>query len=120
MKAVCHTAFAAFKTNGGATCRAPSGNCNAPKAGFALALDKSTELAIRASKLSANGICAYVARHWQALTRPNAYLGLWQDGPCAYLDVSTVLRNKAKALALARKVRQKAIFNLATGQSLPV
>ena len=62
----------------------------------------------------------YMVRHADALARPRAVFGGWRDPADGriYLDVSTLVADRDRALALAREHDQLAVFDFAAGESV--
>ena len=56
------------------------------------------------------------------LSRPNRYFGVWLDKEdnSVYLDVSHIYSEKEQAMSLAKWNKEKAIFNLGTGEEFRV
>lgn len=90
----------------------------ATKRGFAFSASPENEQIV--ADLTADAIRRYTKVHAAALAKPNAKLGAWYDGEKWYLDVSTVLPDKESALSAAGRAGQRAIYDLAKGESINV
>lgn len=91
--------------------------------GFALSLNPECEQHFPATMGSVNLLSMlldYVHRNRVSLLDPNKYFGAWLDreSDTIYLDVVTVLDDKAKALELAELHNQLAIFDLGAGEEI--
>ena len=51
---------------------------------------------------------------------PGAYVGTWLNDGHIHVDPVQIVENRADALELARKMRQKAIYNFSTGETINV
>lgn len=67
-------------------------------------------------------LAAYIADMVQVLARPGRAFGGWHDPDSgrAHLDVSVVVASLADAMTLGRAAGQLAVFDLDTGQSIPI
>lgn len=71
-------------------------------------------------RVAPGDLIEYVTRHADALAREGSVFGGWKDPADGrvYLDVSTLVSNRDRALALAREHDQLAVFDFAAGQSV--
>jgi hypothetical protein len=69
--------------------------------------------------VSESDIAQYLFDHLDVLSLPGHYLGAWIDSGTVYLDVS-INAPLDKALDLARRYSQLAVFDLATFESVYV
>jgi len=88
--------------------------------GFAVAIPESVEETINSDKITEKQIEDYRNKHADILNRDifnkdkNITVGTWVEKGKSILDISTVIDNEQKALDIARKSNQKAVFNLET------
>lgn len=97
------------KKNGGLTIRLDG---DVPQTGFVVAPSKTTETKIPTKSISRADILEYVNRNMALLEDENAHLGTWVDGENVVLDVSHVYDDAERAVDLAIKSDQDAIFHL--------
>jgi hypothetical protein len=109
-------------TDGGFTVEVKTGD--RPQEGMSVALTPHNEnFAVTDLSSSAdlsNRIRAYTQRNYAYLTAPGAHLGGWLDHDTGriHLDVVMVAPDLDAALAIAG-VSEKAVYNLATGETIP-
>ncbi len=103
--------------NGGFTYNLHTGTT--PKQGYAVALQGRE---CKVERLSARIIDEYVDEHAEAITVPGACVGAWYspEADTWYLDVSIVLASLDEALVVGRANKQLAVYDLATGRTIPV
>lgn len=99
----------------GFTVRVPSGEV--PTTGYMVAFDGHEER-VPAVLLCAESVAGYVARHWDALTQENAYLGAWLEAGVVYLDVSEWVPTRDMAVRLGLERNQLAVWDVAAGASI--
>lgn len=87
----------------------------APKDGWMVSL-KNYEVAVPKDQFTKETIEQYLATHGRALKRDGNFLGAWfnKDDGKVYLDVSTRVPSKDKAIQLAKRREQFGIFNMKT------
>jgi hypothetical protein len=87
--------------------------------GYAVSVHPEDETVL-ADQVTPGDLIEYVSRHTDALARPGAVFGGWRDPEDGrvYLDVSTLVSDRAAALALARQHDQLAVFDFAAGRSI--
>jgi hypothetical protein len=91
-----------------------------PKSGIMTATSKATEKVIPMKDFSEGDIARYREAHAKELSVPGAHVGGWVDKGKAYLDVSTRFTDKAAGMKAAQQAHQLAVFDLKSGQSVPV
>lgn len=91
------------------------------RSGFALSVHPEREQRI-GDTVTADDLMAYVRANADLLMRPGAVLGGWRDAESgqAFLDVSTVVHDRERALSLARAHDQLAFYDLSTGREVRV
>lgn len=92
-----------------------------PAAGFAVAVHPERTWRIAADRFGAHHVARFVRTHEAALARDRRlFAGAWLDrgNGLVHLDLSIVETDARDALALARRHRQLAVFDLATGRTL--
>ena len=99
---------------GGATISATTGNT--ATTGWAVALE-GCEHRMALDSFTAYAVRVYISRHRAELATTGNYLGTWVDGSDVVLDISEVVQDTARAIALGRARKQDAIFNLGTGET---
>lgn len=103
------------KEEGGFTREVPSGE--EKTTGWAVAVSGHEEHT-SISKLTPRWVREYRREHAEALNDPQTSWGGWYDTDSGevFLDVSIIERSKRKAIELGMKFKQKAIYNLETGE----
>jgi hypothetical protein len=94
---------------------------SSPKDGYALSIHKKYEK-IFDGKINAGQISAYIKDHMDKLkSDPRMHIGGWYDSEHGktYLDLSIVENDKNKAMALAQKHHQLAVFDLKNKKVIP-
>lgn len=89
-----------------------------PTRGYMVALSKDSEIKIPMGKVTDASIMDYVLDNYEALSKPNAYLGGWSDGGNAFIDVSYNVFELDEALRLAVKGEQEAVYDISSGESI--
>lgn len=105
--------------NGGATIAPASGAL--VTSGYAVSTERGLEKQVPAAdfeKNPATHVLDYMAANREALAKPGAVLGLWQDSGKYFIDVSMVEPDREKAMALGRANDQLAIFDLGKGETV--
>ena len=92
-----------------------------PSDGYAVSLSGHERRTGKAGN-GADDIYRYVIAHGSALRDTGAYLGAYldTDSETVYLDVSHVFLDRQNAETLAVLEGQRAIFDLLTGETIPV
>lgn len=108
----------AVRKNGGFTVKDHLGD--APKSGYMVSLNKSSERSYRDNELKPQHIEAYRQQHAAELKQPGAHLGGWHDPNTkkVYLDVSQHFNNLDHAMQAAKRGKQLAIYDLKAGKSI--
>jgi len=93
-------------------------NGQAPSDGFMVRYGAFPTVALRSGQHSRlrEAITAFVTEHWQAVRqRGDAYFGIWMDqkADVIYLDVSAELTDRDDALNRARRLGERAIYDVA-------
>ena len=90
-------------------------------AGYAVSVHPEHEKIIT-RRVTALDLHHYVSTARDALALPGRVFGGWRDPDTGsvYLDVSVVTPSLPDAMALADRYRQLAVYDFATGQSIPV
>lgn len=85
----------------------------AMRSGFALSVHPEREQRI-GGQVFPDDLMWFVRQNWDLLGKPGAVLGGWRDetSGLAYLDVSVVVHNRERAVALGRASKQVAMFDL--------
>lgn len=107
--------FQHVKQNDGITVNS---NGDMPDTGYVVSPSKATETKIPADSFSPESIIEFKKKWAKELAKPDAHFGVWKDGENYVLDVSTVVTDLNKALDIAKKGKQDAIFNLDTFKSI--
>lgn len=92
-----------------------------PRAGFAVAVHPERSWAISAERFRPEHVLGFVRRHAAALGADAAlWAGAWLDPASGlmHLDLSVVERDARRALDLARRHGQRAVYDLAAGRTL--
>jgi hypothetical protein len=63
-------------------------------------------------------VVEYIVAHQHQLLVPGRYLGSWLEAGTRCLDISVAVHGRDRALALARKNSQKAVFDLGLGKCI--
>jgi hypothetical protein len=94
-----------------------------PKNGFALSVRKDTEkvvdLSAKRDELRKQ-LKQYIHEHRADIKAQGNFLGGWIDNGKLYLDISKVVGERQKAIELAQKADQLAIFDLGKGETIDV
>jgi hypothetical protein len=95
-----------------------------PTAGYVVSYDGGIELSrLFAHRDSAEhkALCEFIERNYATVVfNPLHYFGSWQHNGITYVDVSRVFSERQPAIDFARMNHQRALFNLATGESEPI
>lgn len=102
--------------NGGCTYRV---GMLTPTDGYMVAMN-GRERIIPAINFTVETLRKYVEDNSAVLTDWAVYLGTWLHCELVYLDVSVRVMNRAEALELGRRNGQLAVYDLATGEEIPV
>ena len=100
-------------------------NRAAPAKGYALSLRKDTErvIDIKAGREAVKKeIIEYVRKHREEIKEPGNFVGGWYDDESKkiFLDLSTVIDDRAKAERMAKEHKQLAIYDLGAGKVIDV
>ena len=98
--------------NGGATL-----DKNGKAVAFASGYQVTTKDGLQTKAENINKIVAKV-QQLLADCKHNEFVGLWVDNGICYIDKSEKIKNKAKALRIAKARKQKAIFDWANQTSI--
>lgn len=90
-----------------------------PNTGYAFSPNKGTEVKIPVGKITPRDIERYVEANRDALRKRGAHLGTWVHEGNVYLDVSHVGPSDESTIKLAREAKQKAVFDLSSGEEIP-
>lgn len=95
--------------------------CSKVTTGYAVSTHPEHEKIIN-RRVTALDLHHYVSTARDALALPGRVFGGWRDPDTGsiYLDVSVVTPSLSEALELADRHRQLAIYDFATGESIPV
>ncbi len=115
--AIAYRAARGILANGGATLAVKAGQSD-PTTGYVVADGSHEQTADLATIDPRLLVAAYVDSHRAALAQTGAYLGAWVNDGYLVLDVVNVLPERNVALNAARDRGERAIFNLATGETL--
>ncbi len=117
LEVVANEACAAAQSQGGITI----GLDGVPKTdGFAFCPTKETERVVSLASLTPEVVEQFIQQNLAALSAPDNYLGLWVDDGTVYIDVSQVLPDEQRALAIAAANQQLAIFDLRNHREIRV
>lgn len=75
------------------------------------------EVQVAAGDLTYGELVTYVRNHATVLAAPDNYFGVWIEDGIAYLDVTTQVENYHSAVALGRKNKQLAIWDVAENRA---
>lgn len=92
-----------------------------PRAGFAVGVHPERAWRIAAHRFRAEHVARFIAANRAALALdPRLFAGAWLDcgSGLVHLDLSVVEPDRRRALALARRHRQLAVYDLAAGRTL--
>ena len=105
--------------NGGSTFDLTSKQNMSGQSGFCLSIFPDREKII-AEVLTKSKLQSYIEKNKDLLDRENVCLGTWTDGASrkTYLDCIIIAKTKRLALKLAKENKQKAIFNLKSGDTI--
>lgn len=89
---------------------------HSPTSGYALSLNPTREKVVGPELPSIGTLLFYAYDNLDLLTDSDKYFGAWADYESGniYLDVVTVVEDRAEALELARLYDQLAVFDLET------
>lgn len=90
-----------------------------PRDGFMVSPYKGRERTYSAAALDAGDVREYKRRNRDILAQPNHFIGGWKDGDTVYLDVSVRAATRGEAAQIAKKNNQLAVYDLATGDTIP-
>lgn len=90
------------------------------KQGFSVSIHKERELILPKQELNEVEIRNFCLENSDLLAEPNNFLGAWIEGNSVYLDVSTFVYSKQKAIKMAKDNNQLAIFDLVNLQTIYV
>lgn len=90
-----------------------------PTSGYVVSPDKSTETRVPINDFSAKDIADFKAKNADALAQDGAHLGIWEDNGSKVLDVSHVTPDLNKAVEIAQKGSQDAIWDLSKNEAIP-
>jgi len=90
--------------------------------GYSVSPYKAREVRVPVEDFGAGHVSAYRRANEDVLGKSRHYLGGWYNKAdnLVYLDVAQVLPVVAAALLLARENQQVAVFDLLTGEEIPV
>lgn len=91
---------------------------DAPKVGYMVSLDKSTEKVIPVRDLTPGDVADYRDLHTRELADPDNYLGAWVYKGKLYLDISHHESVEATAMDLAKDHDQIGVYDIASGKTL--
>lgn len=112
MKQLINQIFKSTIKNGGASYNL---NGHSPSKGFMVATF-GAEKKILLKDFNKKILKSYIKTHKKDLK--GAFIGTWIDSNIVYLDISKKEKSKNKALEIARKNKQLAIFNLSNFESI--
>jgi 2'-5' RNA ligase len=109
-----------MRTKGGITIHRVSGA--QPTKGLALSPYPDRETVLALKDVDRDHVQGFLKRNRDLLAKPDHFVGGWLDRDTgkAYLDVSVLAKDKASAERLARKHKQLAYFDLASGEEVRV
>ena len=104
---------------GGSTTKLSSGQVNK---GFVVSTHKDKEVKRKSKKIKRGQVAKYILDNLSMLTKRANCLGTWYDNDSknTYLDVCKVYKSRQYALSQGRRYRQKAIYDLSTGNTINV
>ena len=109
--------FEHIKANDGITVNSKG---KTPTKGFVVSPSKATETKVPVSKFTQESIDKFKTKFAKELSKPNAHFGVWNDGNNYVMDVSVVEQNMTKAMNIAKKGKQDAIWDLSKSEGIPV
>ncbi len=112
MKQLINQIFKSTIKNGGASYNL---NGHSPSKGFMVS-NFGTEKKIPLNQFNKKVLKNYIKANKKHLK--NAFIGTWIDSNIVYLDISKKEKDKNKALEIAKKNKQLAIFNLSNFESI--
>lgn len=93
---------------------------NSPRSGFAVSIYPRSETIIPVNSLDDRRLLAFVTRNENLLRRAGHFFGAWLENGLIFLDVSVVTESREAALDMARRFRQKSVFDIASGETIYV
>ena len=103
----------------GGTSTLPSGG---KATGYSVGTQEGTGQVIKGKKVSKEELQKFVVTHNDELSDPDNFIGTWYDPLTdeTHIDVSTTTKSKDKAMKIARKNKQTAIYDLNNGEVVNV
>lgn len=89
---------------------------NSPRSGFVVSIYPRSETIIPVNSLDDRRLLAFVASNESLLRRAGHYFGAWLEDGLIFFDVSVITESRAAALDMARRFRQKSIFDIQAGE----
>ena len=99
---------------GGATYNYPNGYY--PTHGYVVSTHKECEE--KTTVLDDRVLIDYISKNYHRLNTEGIFLGIWSSDGYHYLDIVTVTTKYLRAVRLARENKQKAIYDLDTGNTI--
>lgn len=96
-----------------------------PTHGYAVSPDKRPESVLRRPPTAAD-LLGFLSDNWRTITAAQQVfdngvcLGCWRDGDRWVLDISIVVRDLDEAMEVGRANDQKAVWDLAGGESIAI
>jgi hypothetical protein len=95
-------------------------DATSPRTGFAVASFRGAERVFDLDRLTVEDVYDYITEHVDKFEDRRIHIGAWVDGGKVYLDLSTVVADKAEAVQLGIRHDQLAVFDLAKFETIPV
>lgn len=106
-----------IKKNDGITVNADG---KMPTKGYVVSPSKATETKVPVAEFTQKSIDDFKTKFKYELSKPDAHFGVWKDGDNYVMDVSVVTGDVNKALRVALKGKQDAVWDLKKGESIPL